>query len=231
MMEEKKTIKISLSSFFLMLAILIIIIMTYFIYKFYNEKVLATKEIEKLNTQVISLENTVNNSQDTINTISNNTNNSYSNSNSLDAILLDTTYSNNGIEFKYPSTFNKTDATFNESGYEAIEDNNKNRFQIQDEKISSSMELKDIIEREKTLGMPDGSNYRTLVKDEEYTTLSNGIKGYRFESTTQDNAYQIIFMTQKDTTAYQFTFTINDKSTYDNYIEIANKILDSIEIK
>ena len=70
-MEEKKAIKISLSTFLLILAIIVIIIMGYFIYKLNNDKELANNKVIQLNNQVSGLENTVNNLQGTISDISN----------------------------------------------------------------------------------------------------------------------------------------------------------------
>lgn len=53
-MEEKKVAKISLSTFFLILAIIAIIVMGIFMYKFYNEKVEATKELEEQQMQLFT---------------------------------------------------------------------------------------------------------------------------------------------------------------------------------
>lgn len=70
-MDEKKPIKISLSTFFLILAILVIIVMGFFIYKLYNEKTIATQKINDLNNEINTLEDTVNNFQQKIDSISN----------------------------------------------------------------------------------------------------------------------------------------------------------------
>lgn len=64
-MEEKK--KISLSTFFLILAIIVILAMGYFIY---NEKINTTEKIADLNNQINNLESTVNSLQETNNNIS-----------------------------------------------------------------------------------------------------------------------------------------------------------------
>lgn len=78
-MNENKNIKISLSTFFLILAIIIIIIMGYLIYKIDNEKNMAEKQVNELNDKVINLEETINN---VYNTISGITTNDKSNTNS-----------------------------------------------------------------------------------------------------------------------------------------------------
>ena len=67
-MEEKKVTKISLSTFFLILAIIVIVIMAIFMYKFYNEKIEANEKTAELQTQVSNLNGTVSNLQGKINT-------------------------------------------------------------------------------------------------------------------------------------------------------------------
>lgn len=69
-MEGKKVTKISLSTFFLILSLIVIIVMGIFMYKFYNEKTEATKESAELQTQVNGLNETVSNLQGKINSIS-----------------------------------------------------------------------------------------------------------------------------------------------------------------
>lgn len=69
-MEEKKVIKISLSTFFLILAI-IVIIMGVFIYKLYNEKSIDTKKTTELQAKVDNLNGTLSELQEKNNNISN----------------------------------------------------------------------------------------------------------------------------------------------------------------
>lgn len=66
-MEEKKTIKISLSTFFLIIAMIVIVIMGYFMYQFYNEKAIARKESAELKLQVDNLQGKINQISNTIN--------------------------------------------------------------------------------------------------------------------------------------------------------------------
>lgn len=70
-MEEKKTIKISLSTFFLIIAIIAICIMGYFIFKLNDDKTKESEKVSELNKQITSFENTVNSLQEKIETISN----------------------------------------------------------------------------------------------------------------------------------------------------------------
>lgn len=65
-MEEKKHIKISLSSFFLVIAIILIVILGYFTYKFYNEKNNANLEVTALTSKLNASENTINSLKNTI---------------------------------------------------------------------------------------------------------------------------------------------------------------------
>ncbi len=70
-MEEKKTTKISLSTFFLILAIIAICVMGFFIYKLNDDKTKESEKVSELNKQITSFENTVNSLQEKIDTISN----------------------------------------------------------------------------------------------------------------------------------------------------------------
>ena len=69
-MEDKKVTKISLSTFLLIFAIIIIVVMGVFIFKLNNEKTLETQRSTELETQVSNLNSTVNNLQEKINKVS-----------------------------------------------------------------------------------------------------------------------------------------------------------------
>lgn len=70
-MEEKKTIKISFTTFFLILSIIVIIVMGCYIYKVSSERNLAEDEINVLNQEISEMEKTTNNLQKKIDEISN----------------------------------------------------------------------------------------------------------------------------------------------------------------
>ena len=74
-MEEKNVTKISLSTFFLILAIIAIIVMGVFIYKLNNDKTAEIQKSTELQAQVNSLSTTINDLQNKINSISNIKNN------------------------------------------------------------------------------------------------------------------------------------------------------------
>ena len=80
-MEEKKVTKISLSTFFLILSIIVIVVMAIFMYKFYNEKIEANKKSAELQSQLNNLNEIVNDLQGKINNVSDtiNSNNSTEN--------------------------------------------------------------------------------------------------------------------------------------------------------
>lgn len=69
-MEEKNATKISLSTFLLLIAVIIIAVMGYFIYKLNNDKTTAVQKSTELQAQVNSLSGTVNDLQGKINNIS-----------------------------------------------------------------------------------------------------------------------------------------------------------------
>lgn len=78
-MEEKKTIKISLSTFFLLLALIAIVVMAIFMYKFYDDKKKADEKSSNLENQLSNLNETVKDLNDKISNTSNT--NEVSNSN------------------------------------------------------------------------------------------------------------------------------------------------------
>lgn len=69
-MEEKKVAKISLSTFFLILAIILIIVMGIFIYKLNNDKTIEIQKSTELQAKVNSLNGTVSELQAKINKVS-----------------------------------------------------------------------------------------------------------------------------------------------------------------
>ena len=76
-MEEKKSLGIHLSTFFLFISIIVIIVMAFYIY---IEKTNSNKEIENLEANATNMQNTINDLQDKINSISNTIGSNTSNS-------------------------------------------------------------------------------------------------------------------------------------------------------
>ena len=59
-MNEKKPIKVSLSTFFLIIAIIVIAVMGYFIYRINSEKIATEEKVTSLNSQVNNLQERIN---------------------------------------------------------------------------------------------------------------------------------------------------------------------------
>lgn len=82
-MDKKEPIKVSMSTFFLIIAIIVIAVMGYFMYKLNNDKMIETNKASELQEQVNILNGTVNDLQGKINNINDtiNSNNSSDNTN------------------------------------------------------------------------------------------------------------------------------------------------------
>ena len=126
-MEEKKVTKISLSTFFLILAVIVIFIMGYFIYKFYNEKATESKKSIELQAQVNSLNGTVGELQGKIDNISStiNSNSKIENTTSNDKTISNgatdnetKTYLYSSIKGSYKGTAKDSDETNVNRNYE-----------------------------------------------------------------------------------------------------------------
>lgn len=99
-MEEKKVTKISLLTFFLILAIIVIIIMGIFIYKLNNDKIVEIQKSAELQAQINNLNGTIIDLQGKINTISEtiNSNSSNENNNITNNLDNESSSQNNSIE-------------------------------------------------------------------------------------------------------------------------------------
>ena len=139
-MEEKNTSKISLSTVFLILAIIVILVMGIFIYKLNNDKTAEIKKSTDLQAQVNNLNGTISELQGKIDSISqtinsnNTTNNEDSiNANNTNTIAANQDNSTNNIEKAVKlsvgtfSVKNITDDELNDSviGWINILENNK----------------------------------------------------------------------------------------------------------
>lgn len=105
-MGEKKVIKISLSTFFLLLAIIIIGVMGYFIYRLNDEKTKVMEKVSELNNKISSLESAKN---ETSNIEKTNTNTEISKNNPESVVdNSKSTYSYDNIKgiYKYSKKLN-----------------------------------------------------------------------------------------------------------------------------
>lgn len=101
-MEEKKSSKVSLPTFFLILAIIVIIIMGYYIYNISAQNKAANEELNALNAEISNLKNSVKDYQEKIDSISNtlnseNTNNTTKNSSDSKYSEITKTLENNDV--------------------------------------------------------------------------------------------------------------------------------------
>lgn len=80
-MDKKEPIKISLSTFFLFIAIIVIIVMGYFIFKAFNDKTVVEEQNNNLNSQVNQLQEKINKVSEIANTTNSMNSNNSTNSN------------------------------------------------------------------------------------------------------------------------------------------------------
>ncbi len=131
-MKEKETLKIGLSTFFLILAIIVIIIMAFFIFKLYNENSIVKNDVTQLNNEIRNLkENTIGNLQSSTHNISN--------SNDLTNTTMNTlkdstsTKNNNNIKLKM-GTYTVNEIQSDENGVSneecGVEIKENNEFKI-----------------------------------------------------------------------------------------------------
>lgn len=106
-LEEKKLIKISLIKFLLILAIIVIIVMGYYIYKLNIDKENAEVKMEEQNNKIGELENNISNLQSVIDNISNTIQTSDSNKTTKEnhkQVILNGTYSEGATDQVYVFT-------------------------------------------------------------------------------------------------------------------------------
>lgn len=125
-MEEKKSVKISLSTVLLFVAILVIVFMAYYIY---TEKTNYNKQIADLEANTANMQDTIDNLQGKIdnisNTITNNSSTSDSNVDTDESLSLTGTYTNKNTKLTFDETkFNiYLDENFSLNGSYEIVDN------------------------------------------------------------------------------------------------------------
>lgn len=230
-MEEKKVTKISLSTFLLILAIIVIILMGIFMYRLYNEKTIEIEKSSELQTQVNSLNETINNLQGKIDAISStiNSNNStenltttnQKNDTSTSTTALDKKYENSeyGITFSYPSSLSNHQYSLTNDMVESFSDKKGNDIVIA---RFNNDTIESIIDFEKNKDNPDGTKVKLDIKKEGYVTLNSGTKGYSIE--TNDN--NIIFITEKNNVAFRFTISYTTGNE-----TVSTDILNSFSLK
>lgn len=191
-MEEKKSIQISVTGLFLVVAIIVIIIMGFFMYKIVGEKNNAEQKVESLNGEVSTLESSMDNLQDKIdsiaNTISSTTNVNTANQNITTTSNNQTTTSSNNqttastntvkIEGTYENREDPEIISYTFSGnkvtYEAM-DMAKGTYEIEGDKIKITYQESYDPEGNKMNTYPNGQKEELTIVNEN--TLTNQYGG------------------------------------------------------
>ena len=205
-MEEKKAIKISLSTFFLIIAIITIIVMGIFIYKLNNDKIAEIQKSTELQSQVNSLNGTLSDLQGKINNISETINSSEN------ATNTDATSSKNKTleEANVTNNVNKTGLigeTTYEIGKSAI--NHLDGFDVilEDSKVYFKLTNKEKI---KSYSITDSTINRVENKKEEITSFNGKVKKVYF--------YQVGQAVMPDSLAILFLME-DGKIEYISYVD------------
>ena len=239
-MEEKNTTKISLSTFFLILAIIAIVVMGIFIYKLNNEKTIETQKSADLQAQVSSLSSTVNSLQSKINTISetvNNDNNSTNTATTTPATERTdtnlTTYNGNEYTFKYNKNWKDLGIATKESvgpvnrrvGALQLETENKDRVSIL--KHSNTTISKYIEEHKKSyLNSTDEGGGFKLISEDSYN--GNSLNGYKIVFEQMDLIY-VSYLLESNNTVYEIEYP-GSESNYNSIKSDLEKTVNSFKI-
>lgn len=210
-MEEKKVTKISLSTFFLILAIIAIIIMGLFIYKINNDKNAEIKKSTELQSQVNSLNGTVSNLQGKIDSISEtinpnsssktenlkNSNETSSKKETLEEANITNKVNKTGLIGE--TTYEIEDTAIKHlEGFDVILENSKVYFQLTDK------------EKIKNYSITDSNINRVENKKEEITGFNGKVKKVYF--------YQVGQAVSPDSLAILFLME-DGKIEYISYVD------------
>lgn len=179
-MEEKKVI--SLSTLFIIIAVMVIIIMGYLIYKTASEKEKIEEKIENLNIQVSKLENTIYNLQGKTDS------NEFTNNNTIEN--KETNF-NNSSTIKIDGTYKLVDRddletisyTFSENSviYESL-DSAKGIYKIVGDKIQIIYNVAYGPEGEALDTFPNGQEEELNIIDENTLTSQKVVNGVTYDS-------------------------------------------------
>ena len=198
-MEEKNVTKISLSTFFLILAIIAIIVMGIFIYKLNNDKTAEIQKSTELQSQVNSLNGTVSDLQEKINKVSETINSSGNTTNSENSNSTDATSSKNKTleEANVTNNVNKT-GLIGETTYEIgnFATNHLDGFDVilEDSKVYFKLTNKEKI---KSYSITDSTINRAENKKEEITGFNGKVKKvyfYQVGQTIMPDSLAILFL-------------------------------------
>lgn len=198
-MEEKNVTKISLSTFFLILAIIVIIVMGIFIYKLNNDKTAEIQKSTKLQSQINNLNRTISDLQGKINSISETINSSGNATNSEKSNNTNVTSSKNKTleESNVTNNVNKT-GLIGETTYEIGNSatNHLDGFDVilEDSKVYFKLTNKEKI---KSYSITDSTINRVENKKEEITGFNGKVKKvyfYQVGQTVMPDSLAILFL-------------------------------------
>ena len=235
-MKEKNSIKISLSTFLLIIAIIAIIVMGIFIYKINNEKTIETQKSADLQAQVSSLNSTVNNLQSKINTISETVNDNKSTTSTPASDVEDTnltTYNGSEYTFKYNKNWKDLGIATKDSvgrvnrrvGALQLETENKDRVSILKH---SNTTLSQYIEEHKKsyLNSTDEGGGFKLISEDSYN--GNPLKGYKIVFEQMDLIY-VSYLLESNNTVYEIEYP-GSESNYNSIKSDLEKTVNSFKI-
>lgn len=183
-MEEKKYLKISLSTFFLIISIIIIVVMGYFIYKISVEKTNAEKKVN-------ALEDTTNTLQNKINSISNVLSSDNTSTHTENANISNT---NNVKETNTTETNTSTTSSSTNSSR-----NVKYEFTSADNAAAQGypkiLKIFELTGNELDFDYNSGFDFikSTIDRQVTGTAIANAEQQYEFEETVNGHKYKLIF--------------------------------------
>lgn len=177
-MEEKKYLKISLSTFFLIISIIIIVVMGYFIYKISDEKTNVEKKVNALEDTANTLQNKINSISNTLssdNTSNYTENTNISNTNTTETNTSTTsssTTSNRNVKYEFTSADNAA-----AQGYPKI------------------LKIFELTGNELDFDYNSGFDFikSTIDRQVTGTAIANAEQQYEFEETVNGHKYKLIF--------------------------------------
>ena len=239
-MEEKASTKISLSTFLLVIATIAIVIMGVFIYKLNNEKTIETQKPADLQTQVSSLNSTVNNLQSKINTISETVNDNKATPSTPASEVEDTnltTYNGSEYTFKYNKNWKDLGIATKDSvgrvnrrvGALQLETENKDRVSILKH---SNTTLNNYIEEHKNSYLDPAKEHSEdggfeLISEDSYN--GNSLKGYKIVFKQMDLIY-VSYLLESNNTVYEIEYP-GSESNYNSIKSDLEKTVNSFKIK
>lgn len=235
-MEEKNVTKVNLSTFLLIIAIIVIVIMGVFIYKLNNEKNIETKKSADLQTQVSSLNSIVNNLQSKINTISETVNDNASTTSTTTSKVEDanlTTYNGGEYTFNYNKNWKDLGIATKDSvgsvnrrvGALQLETETKDRVSILKH---SNTTLSQYIENHKKnyLNSADEGGGFNLISEDSYN--GNSLKGYKIVF-KQMNLIYVSYLLESNNTVYEIEYP-GSESNYNSIKSDLEKTVNSFKI-